>query len=375
MKGQSRTPWNAASTSMPLEKWPPTDRALYERCLRGGNPYTQQGRGADWAAATRIKYVYDYGRWLTWLSKVHPEMLRLDTGQRISRALIEEYRQHLAAIMKPKSVATCLSGLGSMLWALCETDEFAWVQLAAQRLARNAVGRNKRGTTPPSPELIDLGFELMKEADAGQWQGRYPPAVRYRNGLTIALLGYWPIRRRNLAMIEIGRHLTEDGEGYRLDFTAQETKQKREISSILPSTLVTALKRYLQVYRPVLLELGPHQGKAGRALWVGADGDRLNAGGIYRATTEYTKAKLGYAVSPHRFRDSAATTIATEDPAHVRDILAVLGHASLATSERHYNQAGTIEASQAYHKALRKLRSWRAPRRRGIDDIDSGAIE
>ncbi len=274
-----------------------------------------------------------------------------------------------------KSVAATLSGLGSMLWALCETNEFAWVQLAAQRLARNAVGRNKRGTTPPSPELIDLGFELMKEADAGQWQGRYPPAVRYRNGLIIALLGYWPIRRRNLAMIEIGRHLTDYGEGYRLDFTARETKQKREISFNLPPTLVTALQRYLQVYRPVLLELGPHQGKAGKVLWVGADGDRLNAGGIYRATTEYTKAKLGYAVSPHRFRDSAATTIATEDPAHVRDILAVLGHASLATSERHYNQAGTIEASQAYHKALRKLRSPRVPRRRGVGDVDSGAIE
>ena len=204
---------------------------------------------------------------------------------------------------------------------------------------------------------------------------RYPPAVRYRNGLIIALLGYSAIRRRNLAMIEIGRHLTEDGEGYRLDFTAQETKQKRKISFILPAALVTALNRYLQVYRPVLLELGPHQGKAGSALWVGADGDRLNAGGIYRATTEYTKAKLGYAVSPHRFRDSAATTIATEDPAHVRDILAVLGHSSPATSERHYNQAGTIEASQAYHKALRKLRSRHARRRRGIGDVDEGAVE
>jgi integrase/recombinase XerD len=372
VKGHASPRRNTGSASAPLEQWPASDRVLFERCLRGGSPYSEAGRGADWAAPTRKKYAYGYGRWLTWLSKVHPDLLTLDAGERVSQPVVEEYRQHLAAIMKPKSVASCLSDLGSMLWALCGANEFAWVQLAAKRLERSAVGQNKRGIIRPSFELVDLGFALMKEADAGQWQGRYPPAVRYRNGLMIALLGYWPIRRRNLALIEIGQHLTEHGEGYRLDFTAQETKQKRAISFILPPALVSAFRRYIQVYRPDLLDLGPYRGKAGNALWVGCDGDRLNAEGICRATKEYTKAKLGRALSPQRFRDCAATTIATEDPANVRDILAVLGHASLATSEQHYNQAGSVEAARAFHKALQKLRRRRQPHRGDPRDRKAG---
>jgi integrase len=342
---------------MPLERWPAADLALYERCLRGGGPYSEAGRGADWRPDTRAKYVYDYGRWLSWLSDTHPELLTLNPGERVSQVLVEEYRQHLTARVKPKSVACHLSGLGSMLWALCETNKFAWVQLAAQRLARNAVGRNKRGIIPLSPQLVDLGCELMMEAENGICPRGFPPAVRYRNGLLIALLGYWPIRRRNLAMIEIGHHLIEHGDGYRIDFTAQETKQKRGIGFILPPVLVTALKRYLLFHRPVLLARGPYRGAAGDALWVGADGGSLGAEGIYKAISEHTEAKFGHAVSPHRFRDAAATTIATEDPARVRDILAVLGHASLTTSEKYYNQANSIDASRAYHRALKKLRS------------------
>jgi integrase/recombinase XerD len=372
IKGQISPLPSAGSTSTPLEQWPATDRLLYERCLRDTGPYSKGGRGASWRPASRKKNVYDYGRWIAWLSKLHPELLNLNPGERVSQALVEEYRQHLATMVKPKSVACHLSGLGSMLWALCETNEFAWVQLAAQRLSRNAVGRNKRGMIPPSPELADLGCALMKEAENGICPRGFPSAVRYRNGLMIALLTYCPIRLRNLAMIDIGRHLTEHGDGYRIDFTAEDTKQKRPQSYIVPAALLPAFRRYLQIHRPVLLELEPYRGRAGNALWVGGDGDRLGASGIYKATKQFTKPRFGYDISPHRFRDAAATTIATEDPAHVRDILAVLGHASLTTSERHYNQVGSVEAARAFHRALRKLKSRSGSHRRGVGDLDTG---
>ena len=55
-------------------------------------------------------------------------------------------------------------------------------------------------------------------------------------------------------------------------------------------------------------------------------------------------------------RDAAATTIAIEDPRHVRDARLVLGHASLATTERHYNQARSLEASRRHHAMLAGLR-------------------
>jgi hypothetical protein len=51
-----------------------------------------------------------------------------------------------------------------------------------------------------------------------------------------------------------------------------------------------------------------------------------------------------------------ATTIAVEDPRHVRDAHHVLGN-TLATTEKYYNQARSLEASRRYHATLAALRS------------------
>jgi integrase len=57
-------------------------------------------------------------------------------------------------------------------------------------------------------------------------------------------------------------------------------------------------------------------------------------------------------MTPHLFRDAAATAIAIHDPEHVNNIMPVLGHATLTTSEQHYNQAQGLEAGRRYHGTL-----------------------
>jgi hypothetical protein len=65
---------------------------------------------------------------------------------------------------------------------------------------------------------------------------------------------------------------------------------------------------------------------------------------------------------PHLFRDGAATAIAIVDPEHVGTIASVLGHSTLATSERHYNQARGLEAGRRYHGTIEQLRNRVQPR-------------
>jgi integrase/recombinase XerD len=339
-----------------VERWPAADRLLFEHALHKGGLFDKGGRGAKWAGPTRTKYIYDYGRWLAWLAKAYPDDLKLDPGGRVSQEKVDQYVQHMRLTLAQHSVASHLLGLGSVLWALCDTDEFGWVSCAGRRLARRAIGKNKRGLMHSSHELAELGFRLMTEAEAGKHEGRYPPAVRYRNGLIIALLAYWPIRLRNLTSISIGEHLVECGDGFRIDFLAEETKQKRAIGFQLPAALAEAMKRYLLVYRPVLLAMVPFCGTAGNALWVAADGGALAAGGIRDVVKNHTRSEFGHALSPHRFRDCAATTIATQDPGHMHDIMSVLGHSTLVCSERHYNQAGSVQAGRHYQGVLRKVR-------------------
>ena len=68
-----------------------------------------------------------------------------------------------------------------------------------------------------------------------------------------------------------------------------------------------------------------------------------------------TMAAFGRYLSPHLFRDCAATTIAIDDPRHARSIMDILGHSTLATSEKHYNQARSLDASRQYQKIIAGL--------------------
>jgi integrase len=58
-----------------------------------------------------------------------------------------------------------------------------------------------------------------------------------------------------------------------------------------------------------------------------------------------------------RISGRSPATIAIEDPKHVRDAHLVLGHASLTTTERHYNQARSLEASRRHQAMLANLRT------------------
>ena len=68
------------------------------------------------------------------------------------------------------------------------------------------------------------------------------------------------------------------------------------------------------------------------------------------------------------FRDAAATAIAIFDPEHVLIIKAILGHATIATSEKHYNLARGLEAGRRYYQTIGGLR------RRGRDSSSEAKV-
>ena len=67
-------------------------------------------------------------------------------------------------------------------------------------------------------------------------------------------------------------------------------------------------------------------------------------------------AAFGQPINPHLFRDAAVTTVALEDLARVRMAAQLLGHATFATTERHYRMSRSVEAARAYHSMLAKRR-------------------
>jgi site-specific recombinase XerC len=110
---------------------------------------------------------------------------------------------------------------------------------------------------------------------------------------------------------------------------------------------------YLSRFRPVLLS-----GEAGctpsdtDALWISETGSALQPDSLSRRIANLTEARLNRRIPPHWFRDVAATTIAVEAPRNIADAHLVLGHASPMTTQKHYIQAQSLQASAKFQAAM-----------------------
>jgi hypothetical protein len=144
-------------------------------------------------------------------------------------------------------------------------------------------------------------------------------APLYRDGLVLALLALRPLRRANFAGLRLGEHLQQRGTGWWLRLDGDETKTRVLVEVPWPEALVPALETWLTRWRPVLLERrvawSAGAPAADTALWVSSPGAVMDTQALYDMTTKRTR---------------AATTIAIEDPVHVRLASQVLGHDSQA---------------------------------------------
>jgi integrase/recombinase XerD len=106
----------------------------------------------------------------------------------------------------------------------------------------------------------------------------------------------------------------------------------------------------------VLLAAGDQTGPPVTALWVSKRGLPLGYAAVAHQVRKHTAAAFGQSLSPHLFRDAVATAIAINVPKEIALILPILGHTTLRTSERHYNQAGTLEAGRRHARAIAAMR-------------------
>jgi integrase len=73
---------------------------------------------------------------------------------------------------------------------------------------------------------------------------------------------------------------------------------------------------------------------------------------IGQTVRQRTRDALGFQVGPHRFRLAAATFWSMQDPANVRGAKDLLGHATFATTEKHYIMAQSRVAGHALARAI-----------------------
>jgi integrase/recombinase XerD len=193
----------------------------------------------------------------------------------------------------------------------------------------------------PSVQLLELGLQLMEASKPiSNIPIRKDDAVRYRDGLMIGLLAFTPLRCKNLAALENGRHLVRERDGWGMIIPREETKTGTPIEFAVPELLESYLAIYLDVVRPRLLG---HPTCS--ALWVNARGEPLAYAAIGDVISRHSTRRLGFRITPHDVRDAAATTWALSAPDQIgiaRDLLAHSASAhhyqALQPSERDRSQ-------------------------------------
>lgn len=340
-----------ARRQLPFQDWPRNDRQAWTTLLVPGDALTEGGAAVGWAPNTLEQRRRAYAYWLCYLEGTGGLTPDLPPADRVTPESVRGYLESLAGL-GGNTVAMYLTNLHGVLQAMAPERDWRWLRRVRDRILRTAEPRRpKSSRLQASSKLFAAGLAVMQEAEATDTAASSGQASGYRNGLIIALLAARPLRLHNLAMITIGRHLLASGDGYQLCFEAAETKTRQPLELPWPTALVPALERYLRIHRPILL-----QGQHSDRLWIGCTGVPLTCSALYELIIRTTRTRFGTSINPHLFRDAAATSIAIEDPEHVRIAAALLGHATLRTTERYYNQAGMLDAGRQHQKNLLALR-------------------
>lgn len=318
------------NSAMSFEAWPPQDKELFQRAFEGIDLF-DSGPGSSLAPATKYGRKTDYGQWVGFLAHIYPETLELPPWDRVDHRRVEDYVGYLRQNCRETTIAHRLARLFYTIRLMSPGRDWQWLYRISRRIAAKAVPIKHRQVL--SSDLYALGLRLMDRAlIKANALGRLTKscAVAYRDGLLIATLVEAPIRRGAFSRLLVGDHMMKVGQRWCLTVPAENTKTKMEQEYELSDRLSRYMDIYLDQVRLEFPGAVQHSG-----LWP-YEGRPMTDKMIRRRVIKWTRIGLGFEVSPHRFRNAAATLISMADPENIRVAKDLLGHRSFAMTEKHY---------------------------------------
>jgi integrase len=260
------------------------------------------------------------------------------------------------------SVIVCLASLYAALkqYPNYKSHDFSWFEALISEIQptrESDVRTRKEAKSLPYEVLVDIADTLHKQRTKAAEMGARPLARLVHNELLLRWMLILPWRQLNLRQCGLGlgskrtrvnlfketispygsiavpRWATElmsvnpQAQVWQYQFSESETKNGREVRSILPRRLVPLLEEYLELHRPVLLS-GPDPG----TLFVSTTGRPFDAsrfpllvGGL---TLRYAKKRI----TPHRVRDAFAFWWLRKHPEDYLTVSKKLWHRNLQTT-------------------------------------------
>lgn len=356
---------SAHRTSLSVSGWPELDRGLWQAALRSGQIFEQDGAAAHWAEATAIQVAKGYGKWLWALQSfgaLEPETTPT------ARATEDHLRRYIAALdsqgLSSTSIASRVTDLMEALRVMDPDADLTLLRRLVSTLQQRAQpSRNKACRIKPPGEIWEACAKEMARITADPAPLPMVTASRYRDAFALGFLVWSPIRRRNLAALDLGGSLHFEAGQWRVRFGPEATKDKSQLAFALPGDkdYQEVLSHYLQVVRPRLMGTPAVAGAAlpqlRGPLWISTRGKAMTDHALYYAVTRSSERLLGAPLNPHLLRDCAASAITTERPDYVLAAARILGHSQLSTTLAHYEQASMLEAGKRLQEVVQEIQA------------------
>jgi integrase/recombinase XerD len=237
---------------LPLDQWPEADHEAFRTAYEVGDVFDETaGPGAHLSDATRRMIEFGYRRWLGFLKANNPDDLSLPPVERITPQRVRAFIEYLGANIKLSSVAFAVHHLYAAGRLIAPTADWRWLRSVKSRLACRARPEDRFDRLVHPLQTLNLGIELMDAALALQSSAHKYREAQYRDGLLLALLSLWPIRRRSIAALTVSRHLEFNDAAMNILLHPSDTKSGRDESFRVPEQLLPYFMRYLKEIRPV----------------------------------------------------------------------------------------------------------------------------
>jgi integrase/recombinase XerD len=334
-------------THVPVEEWPPPDRARFEGALQSGTIFESGGLARHWSPYTVNCAAKAYGHWLAYCR--HAGFRPRPVGAKMLTGYVAEMK---ARKLSSVTIFGRVRDLGECLRVMRRSKDQDLVSSAVRQLRSQAKPERDRHSRLIAPsQLYYAGIGRMDRTwvDALRYRCR---AMEFSDGLMMALLAAKPVRRKNLFGMQVGKHIQTRGNSYELKFEPGETKNQETIAAELPASLTAYIDHWLKAVRPFLID-----GVSSRHFWVTSVGTAMAQDTGYARFCRATKDELNMRINLHLVRHIVATGVAIGAPEHIGILPYIMGHRTKAIAQEYYNLAGAITASDRFLEQLELRRA------------------
>ena len=340
-----------ARLHLPVASWPDEDRQRFAAAFRKGPTiFDDAGPGAHLRLTTVGAICFGWRRWLGWIARTNPELLVGPAEARITPQRVKDFIQHLQESNGSVGTAATIARLYDGARYLLPEGDWGWLKILKTRLEKISKPRTRMPIPITSGRLFQLGIDLMAAAEA-EATGFGPPtsaaAIRYRDGLLVALASWLPLRRTNLAGLVIGITFVREGPVWLIDIPGGSTKNGEAIQATVPGELGHHVDRYLAHFRPAIHRSSQHAG-----FWASVRGSPMSGAAIYLSFVRAVRLASGLRLRLHDVRSIAFTTWALYEPEKSAAAAGLLTDRSEQVIEQHYRRTQAIAACRAFNRII-----------------------